>query len=125
LIAPFKLTPFIPYEQDIQKAILVMLAYHTKVVWSARFNSGGAPMPCGGGKVRPIKFNTLDGCPDIMGMLKGGRHFSIEVKRPPWSKPKDKHEVAQDRHIAIVNAGGGLAFFCTSVEEAKRHIDSA
>ena len=119
---PFKLKPFIPYEQDIQKAILSFLRYDYRVAWAERFNSGAAVLPCGGGKKRPIRFNTLDGCPDILGQMKDGRILAIEVKRPPWRKPQDTREMDQERFLNKVNTFRGIGFFATSVADVQNKL---
>ena len=120
---PFKLKVQIPYEQDIQKAILTQLAYHPLVAWCGRINSGAAMLPCGRGKMRPVKFNTIKGCSDIIGQLRDGRFLAIEVKRPPWTRPTDDHEREQEAFLNQVKRAGGVAFFATSIEEVRKGLD--
>lgn len=121
----FKLTAPIPYEVEIQKSILQYLTYHPMVAWAARFNSGSARLPAGGGKFRPVEFNTCDGCSDILGQLKDGRILAIEVKRPPWTKPTDKHEVAQEDFLKKVRVNNGVGFFATSIKQVTFCLDLA
>jgi hypothetical protein len=122
----FKLTAPEPYEIEIQKVILVQLAYHPSVAWAERVNSGAAMLPSGRGKsLRPVKFNTIKGCSDILGQLKDGRFLAIEVKRPPWTAPKDDHEKDQADFLAKVNAANGVAFFATSIDQVAENLKSA
>lgn len=50
---------------------------------------------------------------DISGMLKGGRYFEIEAKRP-GEKPDER----QLQRIEHIRKGGGISGYFTSVEEA-------
>jgi hypothetical protein len=120
---PFKLSELIPLEKDEQKTILSLLRVHPAVAWAARFNSGSAWLKCAGGRYRPVEFNTLEGCPDILGQLKNGRFLAIEVKRRGWKKPKDARERAQASFLQLAGVNGGLAFFATSAEEVKSMLD--
>lgn len=120
----FKLTSFIPYEQDIQKSILIHLAYDSRVAWAGRVNSGAAMLPAGrGGRLRPVKFNTIKGCSDIIGQMRDGRFLAIEVKRPPWTKPTDQHEMDQADFLRKVKVAGGVSGFCTSVADVSFLLD--
>jgi hypothetical protein len=97
-------------EHDIQKTIIAYLKAHPSVCWVARFNSGIMVE-----EGRYTAFNSLKGCPDIMGMKKGGTHFSIEVKSKT-GKPTQ----AQDDHLCQVLKGGGLAGIARSIEDVDR-----
>ena len=57
---------------------------------------------------------------DISGILKGGRAFAIEVKRP-GGKPNEK----QLQFLERIRAAGGIAGCATSVTEAEAIIASA
>ena len=116
-LAPFKLKPFVPLEKDVQTSILHLLARHPKVAWASRFNSGAAWLKAKGGRERPVKFNTCDGCSDILGQMRDGRFLAIEVKRPGWKKPKDQHEFEQEDFLRRVTQNRGVAFFATSPQE--------
>ena len=120
----FALKPFIPYESDIQKSMLVQLAYNPLVAWAERVNSGAAMLPSGKGKaLRPVKFNTIKGCSDILGQMKVGTFLAVEAKRPPWSKPTDKHEDDQLEFLIRVTRANGIAFFATSIEQVASGIE--
>lgn len=75
-------------------------------------------LPAKGGKLRPVKFNDLDGCSDILGQMKDGRLLAVEVKRPGWSGPTDAREHAQAAFLEKVRRFGGVAGFVRSPEEA-------
>jgi len=102
--------PPTPSESDIQKTIMAYLKAHPSVCWVARFNSG--TMETDG---RYTAFNTLKGCPDLMGMLKGGHFFGIEVKSKT-GKPTQ----AQDDFICKVLGGGGLAGIARSIDDVDK-----
>jgi len=121
----FKLVIPVPYEVEIQKSILDYLVYHPMVAWAARFNSGSARLPAGGGKFRPVEFNTCDGCSDILGQLKDGRFLAIEVKRPPWTKPTDAREEAQAEFLRKVRVNNGVGFFAISIKQVTAGLDLA
>jgi len=116
---------FIPYESATQKDIISMLQQHPLVAWAGRVNSGMAMMSAGkNGRMMPVRFNTITGISDIIGQMKDGRFLSVEVKRLPWTKPKDDHENKQAFFINRVNDNGGVAFFATSVDDAKTKLES-
>jgi len=114
----FRLKTLIPKEADIQRDLLRMLEMDHRVAFVARFNSGARIDKVG----RPIRFNTLAGCPDIMGMLKNGKHIAIEVKRPGWRGPSDDRERAQEEHLRLVNLYGGIGMFAWEVEQVVERL---
>lgn len=116
------LVPAEPLEADIQSAILELLARHSKVAWAGRINSGAAMLPGKGGKLRPVRFNSIEGISDIIGQMADGRFLAIEVKRPSWRKPSDEREKAQAAFLGQVLHAGGVAFFARSVDEVLMWI---
>lgn len=104
----------IPLEKDIQKTILSMLRWRKDVVFFGRFNRGQAQNTDAHGRTHYTSFNTVPGFPDIHGMLKDGRAFYIEVKRPG-----NKATSEQADFLAKVTAGGGIAGVAYSVEQAQ------
>lgn len=55
---------------------------------------------------------------DLIGIGPQGRFLAVEMKKPGWKfSGKDEREIAQAAYINEVNTAGGIAFFCTSVEE--------
>lgn len=107
-----------PLEKHIQKAILDMLRWRKDVVFFGRFNRGQAQNTDAHGHTHYTAFNTVPGFPDIHGMLTAGRAFYIEVKRPG-----NKATIEQAEFIAKVQAGGGIAGVCYSVEQAQDLLD--
>ena len=118
----FKLKPDMPSEHDIQKSILVLLRRHPKVAKAIRYNSGTFRLSgLHGAPDRWFKANDCVGHSDIAGVLKGGRAFYIEVKRPGnSSKPGD----AQDTFLTQMAFAGALAAEVSSVEQVIALLDA-
>jgi hypothetical protein len=121
----------IPLEADVQRAIIDYIKVHPNVLMAWRVNSGAAHTESGA----PIWFYRLIKCPgefirlpDIIGLMKDGRMFAIEVKRPGWKRASNQREIEQENFLQAV-ALNGLAGFATSIEDAasifggsKRHL---
>lgn len=99
--------PAVPLEKEVLAAALKALRADPRVAFADRQQSGlfqdgdrfirvGAP-----GKL------------DVIGMLKGGRYFEFEAKRP-GEKPDER----QSLRIAFVKSMGGISGFFTSAEES-------
>lgn len=101
-----------PLEKEVQKAVLKLLRSHPAVHWVARINSGTFVEGD-----RFIQSNSQKGMSDILGMLKGGRMIAVEVKRPG-----EKANPHQKEFLDLINAGGGLAFVATSVDDVLLKI---
>lgn len=54
---------------------------------------------------------------DLVGIGPNGRFLMVEAKESDWIYQATEREVAQANAINDVNKHGGIAFFCTSVEE--------
>ena len=121
----FRLRRQDPLEQDIQSAILQWLKYHPRVAWAARFNSGSALLTGKGGHNRPVVFNTLAGCPDILGQLDDGRLLAVEVKRPSWIKPSNERERKQAEFLDLAARHGAVALFARRIEDVAAAIAEA
>ena len=93
-------------EASIQRDILDYLEACPKVRWVRRINTGAVRK---GG--RYIRFGFV-GCSDVIGMLKGGRFFAVEVK-----KPGEEPTPEQQQFIDMTNEGGGLAFWADSLDQ--------
>lgn len=91
-----------------QKKIQSHLEIHPKVARIARFNSG-----CKG----RIKFNTLQGCPDLLGYMRDGRILMVEVKNSDWKGPCSDHEKEQAELINHCLAAGGVAYFAAGFQD--------
>lgn len=96
-------------ESEVQKKIMNMLTTHPKVAW-AYVTSSGYVKGVNGGRMFKV---GVPGMSDIMGQLKDGRLFAIEVKAP-GNKPTE----LQQQFIADVNKYGGQAGWADSVETA-------
>jgi len=68
------------------------------------------------------KINKVWKSADLIGVGPNGRILWVEVKKPDWVFKGTEREVAQANAIKQVNDLGGIAFFCTSVEEFERVI---
>lgn len=108
-------------EHAVQSDIMKALRHHPKVAWIARFNSSNLTVSDDYGKVRYVRSNTQRGMSDTMGMLHGGRLFAIEVKRP-GVKITEAH-AHQREFLELIKAGGGIAGFAWSVEDAVKLIE--
>lgn len=104
-----------PKEAAILASILQALNFYPRVSWAHRFNSGAYAV--GEGKSRRYIRFGFEGCPDILGMLFGGRMLAIEVK-PRLGKVSD----AQEAFLHMVNANGGVGFVARSVHDLKRYL---
>lgn len=103
-------------EQELTRAILDRLALMPGV-WCWRNNTGVAKGAYGG----RIRFGKV-GSGDISGILRGGRHFELEVKLP-GGKWKTTEE--QEAHGARVLEMGGLWAVVRSIDEAVVAIEAA
>jgi hypothetical protein len=99
--------PVLPYEKEILADALKALRDDPRVAFADRRQSGVFQ-----DGERYIRVGTR-GVLDISGMLRGGRYFELEAKRP-GEKPGDD----QRRRIESVQAGGGISGFFTSAAEA-------
>lgn len=99
--------PAVPLEKDVLAEVLKVLRLDPRVgyVWrqtSGTFMDGD----------RYIKAGPK-GMPDVLGVLKGGRFFAIEVKRP-GGKP----EPHQQQRIDHFKQLGAISGYCWSAESA-------
>ena len=104
-----------PKEAAILASVLQALNFYPSVVFAHRFNSGAYAV--GEGKARRFIRFGFEGCPDILGMLKGGSLLAIECK-----SPSGKLTDHQERFLDMVNTNGGMGFVCRSVSDLKQHL---
>lgn len=104
-----------PKESAILASVLQALNFYPNVIWHSRINSGAYTVGEGTAR-RFIRFG-FPGCPDILGMMRGGRMLCIEVKSPTGKLTDD-----QDRFLGLVIANGGLAFVARSVSDLQQHL---
>lgn len=102
-------------EAQILSSILQALNFYPNVVWHARLNSGAYAV--GEGKARRFIRFGFPGCPDILGMLRGGRMLCIEVK-----SPTGKLSDHQAQFLDMVAKNGGCAFVARSIDDLKQHL---
>ena len=117
----FKLTPVVPSEHDVQVSILGLLRKHPKVAKAIRYNAGTFRLAGSQGSPdRWFRANDCVGHSDIAGVLKGGRAFYLEVKKPgKSSKPGD----AQDTFLTEMAFAGALAAEVSSVEQVIKLLE--
>jgi hypothetical protein len=108
-----------PSEAEVQKSILQYLRGHPMVGWVGRFNSG-AFIESYGGHDRYIQANSVKGCSDILGMMKGGIFFAIEVK-----SHNGRVTVDQNNFILKVLEGGGYAGIARSIDDVNKILGLA
>src|SRR5262245_38362086 len=101
-------------ERDILAAVLRIVRVHPKVGFAWRANAGAMEL-----NGRTVRFG-FTGQADIVGVLKGGRFFALEVKSA--SGRLTRHQSA---FLDNVRAVGGVAGVVRSVEEAKFILDTS
>lgn len=98
------------FEKDIQSQCLQYLTLTGIFCW--RQNQGAFTGDYKG-KRRFVRFSTMPGISDILGILKPtGRFLAIEVKRP-GNKPSPE----QLAFLDVVRANGGLALVVYSLDD--------
>jgi len=102
-------------EQELTRSIIDALNAYPNV-WVWRNNVGTSRS---GG--RYVRFGKV-GSGDIVGILRGGRHFELEVKLPDgkWKTTKE-----QEDHGLTVNKMGGVWAVVTSVAQAITTMEEA
>jgi hypothetical protein len=78
-----------------------------------RVNAGKMKMVNGEGRLRWVNLAPA-GTSDIIGMLKGGKFFAIEVKAPDRIRTTTQ---LQQEFIDKINNGGGVAFVAISIQD--------
>ena len=120
-----------PVEADVLRAVGELLAVHPQVLLAIRQNSGSLPYQDSTGRLIPIWFFKIVKAPhkirlsDYWGLLKDGRMWAIECKRPTWKGLKDGRELEQDFFLSLIRHAGGRAGFARSVDEAQSILDGA
>lgn len=106
----YKLKPQQQSESDVKRDVLRLLELHPQVAIVWRQNTGAHTFKDSNGKRRFVRYGFV-GASDIMGMLRGGRFFSIETKRQdykPQGEKQKQHLVRQLEFLRDVNNCGGL-----------------
>jgi len=97
-------------EAQIQKTILQYLKAHPKVAFAIRVNSGAHYE-----EDRLIYSNSQRGMSDIMGVMKGGKAYFLEVKSQKGKLTQD-----QDNFLAMALESGALAGCVRSLEDVDK-----
>lgn len=119
-------------ERDVKSSVLAFLANHPMVATVILVNSGTAYNENGA----PVQFyRVIKGPPvivDVIGELKDGRSYRIELKREGWKMagPTAVHDgaVRERKQLACIEdcrSRGGVGGFVRSVEEARAVIEGA
>lgn len=111
-------------EAAVLRAVSKLVRTHPMVATAERRNSGATWNP--GGQF--VRFHTTlkgaDTVLDIEGVLKDGRRFGLECKRPDWKAAtrgeRYEREQRQWERIQEIRKLGGRAGFVRSVDEAMR-----
>ena len=103
-----------PSEKEVQRDIMAFLALHKIFHW--RVNSGAITGEYKG-KRRFVRFTSLNGVSDIVGILPGGKMLCIECKRRTG-------KVSDDQADFLFRAGsiGALAFVARSVADVENAL---
>ncbi len=99
-------------------AIRALLRVHPRVAWFERMNSGAGRLAYGDGRTSQFMRFGFAGCPDIIGMLKGGRALYIEVKRPSGTVRPE-----QAAFIDLAARHGAAALVARSVDDVVRALE--
>lgn len=95
-------------------------------------NKDGTPVRYGLGNIsKNQKFKSSDRIaimpvvitPEMVGQTVGV-FLAIEMKKEGWKYKGDEREQGQKNFIDFINARGGIATFCSSVEDFKNAIDN-
>ena len=108
-------------ESDIQSDIMIALGEHPLVAWCMVVTTGVFKVK--GGFITVGHYisedqKRLTGMSDVIGMLKDGRFFCVETKRP-----KEKPTAEQDGFMTLVANNGGVSGWANCVEGAINIIE--
>lgn len=116
---PFRLTPPEPDEGQVQRQIgdYLNVCRDVSFWWRANVGAGRLEKP-DGTMTQWMRFN-FEGCPDILGWLRGGTMLLIEVKRPSVKKARQR----QQEIVAQALAAGCVALVARDYTDVKRALD--
>lgn len=101
-------------EQDIVRACLEVLKL--RGVFAYRQNQGAFNPP--GHRERFVRFTSINGISDIIGVMPGGRFLAVECKRPGNVPTGD-----QQAFLDAVNRRGGLGVVVTDAADLADILD--
>ncbi len=117
----FKLVPDDPLESERQAGIVNYLSLEPRVRFFIRINGGGMQKKGFFVWLYRLYIGTREqkgkGVSDIIGQLRDGRFFAMEVKRP-GEKPTPE----QAEFLALVADAGGVSGVCCNWMEARNLI---
>lgn len=102
-----------PLEKQIENGILTYLWARGIFAWKAEKATGR------GGRKHSSKFH-MNGIPDILGVLPGGRLLAIEVKTKTGRVSDSQREF-----IEIIQSKGALAFVARTIGEVETVLNGA
>ena len=117
-----------PLESEVVTAISLLLNLHPKILFAVRQNSGAASYEAASGRYAPVQFYRILRSSenmtvvDFWGLLRSGRMFAIEAKRPGWKGPHGDREHKQAAFLAMVRETGGIGIFATSADEVTNAL---
>jgi hypothetical protein len=98
-------------------AVRKLLAYHPRVAWHERLNSGAGQLAfADGSQSQWIRFSWR-GAPDLIGQTVDGKLLAVEVKRP-----SGRVRPEQQQFLDQVRRHGGVAFVARSLDDVKEHL---
>ena len=108
-------------ESELQQDIILAVGSHPKVAWCMAVTTGKFKVK--GGFITVGHYisedqKRLTGMSDIIGQLKDGKFFCIEVKLPD-EMPTDE----QYNFMSLVAQNKGTAGWCTNVQDAIKIIE--
>lgn len=104
-------------EADVLRACLEYLSLRMDLGYFWRNNTMGVYDPTKGIYRKPNGVGMINGVADILGILKGGRFFACEVKRPGG-----KLRPEQDLFLKEIESRGGVALVTRSVDELEKQV---
>jgi len=103
-------------ERDIVLACLELLKFRGVFAW--RQNQGAMKKRDSTGE-RTIRFTSINGVSDIIGVLRDGRFLAVECKRP-GNGPTEE----QSYFLDAVRRRGGIALIVYDVDDLAETLDS-
>ena len=117
---PHRLTMPEPTEAQVLAAVQQALNHHHAVAWHQRMNTGAGKLVYQDGEISRFLRFGFPGCPDIIGQLRDGRFFAVEVKRPSGTLSGE-----QSQFLKLVRGNGGVGFVARRVEDVFSALGGA